>query len=227
MRTGSRWLGTDLGTHLKKNAKVYSPPSPSSFVQVDEKATGSFEQDPFPIQQSQECLWFPLPRSGSSVSTQSGAPLCPFQRASGCTPLGRGEVSTFRGLRSSAESFTLSRTGTPLFQAGKVASEHPFRLHAPLCAHPPQGLQAQTHHLICGVLSSSSSHFETESKEEAGSGSVPTQGRWVFPITAPSPAPPRSALPSPRRHLSPPQKGLSAGIAGTYRCGARDQSRAR
>lgn len=47
------------------------------------------------------------------------------------------------------------------------------------------------------------------------------------PITAPSPAPPRSALPARRRHLSPRRKGLSAGIAGTYRCGAGDEGRAR
>lgn len=71
---------------------------------------------------------------------------------------------------------------------------HPFRQHAPLCAHPPQGIQAQTHHLICDSLFSPSSRFESESKEE-GSGSVPTRGRRVFPITR-APAlgryPPRS-----------------------------------
>lgn len=120
-----------------------------------------------------------------------------------------------------------SQPGTSLFQAGKVANVHPFHQHAPLCAHPPQGIQAQTQHLICGSLSSPSSLSETESKEEAGSGSVPTRGRRVFPITAPSPAPPRSALPAPRRHLSPRRKGLCAGIVGTYRCGAGDEGRAR
>lgn len=31
---------------------------------------------------------------------------------------------------------------TPLFQAGKVANAHPLPQHAPLCAHPPQGIQA-------------------------------------------------------------------------------------
>lgn len=73
---------------------------------------------------------------------------------------------------------------------------HPFRQHAPLCAHPPQGIQAQTHHLICDSLFSPSSRFESESKEE-GSGSVPTRGRRVFPITR-APAlgryPPRSNI---------------------------------
>lgn len=116
---------------------------------------------------------------------------------------------------------------TPLFQARKVANVHPFRQHAPLCAHPPQGIQAQTQHLICSSLSSPSSRSETESKEEAGSGSVPARGLRVFPITTPSPAPPRTALPAPRRHLSPRPKGLSAGILGTYRCGAGDEGRAR
>lgn len=115
-----------------------------------------------------------------------------------------------------------AQPGTPLFQAGKVAKVHPFRQHAPLCAHPPQGIQAQTQHLICGSLSSPGSRSETESKEKAGSGSVHTRGRRVCPITAPSPAPPRSALPARRRHLSPRRKGLSAGIAGTYRCGTPD-----
>lgn len=120
-----------------------------------------------------------------------------------------------------------AQPGTPLFQAGKVANVHPFRQHAPLCAHPPQGIQAQTQHLICGSLSSPGSHSETESKEKAGSGSVHTRGRRVCPITAPSPAPPRSPLPAPRRHLSPRRKGLSAGIAGTYRCGTGDEGEAR
>ena len=114
----------------------------------------------------------------------------------------------------------------PFVSGGESCQRAPLPQHAPLCAHPPQGIQARAHLPICGSLSSRGRRFETESKEEAGSGSTPS------PVARSShhrtiPGPPALGAGAPRGHLNGRQKGLSAGFGGTYRCGAEAAGKGR
>lgn len=128
---------------------------------------------------------------------------------------GGGEVSTFRDLRFSAGSFTLASNRHPFVSGRESCQCAPLSPTRPPVRPSPAGNPSSDTPSNLRLALQPQQPLETESKEEAGSGSVPTRGRRVFPITAPSPEPPRSALPAPLRHLSPRQKGLSADIAGT------------
>lgn len=181
-----------------------------------------------PQPQTQEGRCFSLPCPGSLAPTETGAPLRAPKAASEVLSARRkGGLSAFPAGDPRWPLRPHTPPGYPFVSGGESCQRAPFPQHAPLCAHPPPGSQARAHLLICGSLSSRGSRFETESKEEAGSGSTPQPGRPVFPITTPSPGPPRSALPARRGHLYGRRKGLSVGIGGTYRCGAEAAGKGR
>lgn len=129
-------------------------------------------------------------------------------------------MSTFRCRRSPADPFPSHLPKPPLFQAVKVASVHPLPQHAPLCAHPPQGIQAWAHHLISGSLSSRGTASKPKAKRKRDPAAPPARSPGLPHHRTIARAPPHSALPAPRGHLSRRRRGLSAGIGGTYRCGA-------
>lgn len=118
-----------------------SPPSPSFSMHPGENGSRViFARFPplleSPQPQIQEGLWFPLPSPGSLVSTQTGAPLHPPEEPKGCSLPGGRELSTSCCRRSQVGPFPSRLPDTPLFQAGKVANEHPFP-NTPPCAPIP------------------------------------------------------------------------------------------
>lgn len=114
-------------------------------------------------------------------------------------------MSTLRCRRSPAGPFPSHLPDAPFVSGGESCQGAPLPQHAPLCAHPPQGIQARAHHLICGSLSS----LGTATKSKAKSGRDPaappawSPGRRVFPTTASSPAPPATRRCPPRVATSP------------------------
>lgn len=112
-------------------------------------------------------------------------------------------MSTIRCRRSQADPFPSHLPKPPLFQEVKVASVHPLPQHAPLCAHPPQGIQAWAHHLICGSLSS------------RGTASKPKAKRKRDPAAPPARSPGlphhRTIARAPRTRRCPPRAATSPG----------------
>lgn len=138
---------------------------------------------------------------------QTGAPFALPRWPRGVLSARRKGVSTFCRQRSPPGPFPSHLLRAPLFCGGESCQRAPLPQHAPLRAHPPRGLQARAHRLLCPELSGQSSRFETESKEEAGRGSAPRPvARSSHP--RPAPAPPHSRRPP--RAATPPGGGKAS-----------------
>lgn len=114
-------------------------------------------------------------------------------------------MSTLRCRRSPAGPFPSHLPDAPFVSGGESCQGAPLPQHAPLCAHPPQRIQARAHHLICGSLSILGTSTKSKAKSRRDPAAPPawSPGRRVFPITAPSPAPPATRRCPPRVATSP------------------------
>lgn len=150
---------------------------------------------------------------------QTGAPLCPPEMASwGALRPEEGGVNL---LQPELPVWPLPLASPPcpfVFRRGKLPAGTPFPTRPPVCpspaGNPSPGAPANLP-LALGP----GQPLRNRKQRGSGTGQRPQPGLPVFP--SPHPARTSSLAPAaPRGHLSGRRKGLSAGIGGTYQCGA-------